>query len=75
MTHEEASSLIQNTLDKLGEHFEAIQIHATWMDEGRSTKCIHKGSGNFYARESIAREFVTQNENEDLARMIAYHRD
>lgn len=37
------------------------------MDEGGVTKSVKRGSGNFYARESLCRNFVDQHLHEDIA--------
>jgi hypothetical protein len=71
MTGEEAKAILDDVLDKLAEHFDAVQIHASWMDSGAETASVHRGSGNFYARESLSREFVSQNKAQDQAHELA----
>jgi hypothetical protein len=71
MTREEAWKHMDAAIDQLGEHFDAIQIHATWMPDGNSTLAVHRGSGNFYAREAMCREFIRNNDNIDQAKYIA----
>lgn len=73
MTSEEAYAILDDLLAKYGEHFDAIQIHASWMDNDGtgSSRCIHRGGGNWYARESMSREFVEQGKALDAAQFIA----
>lgn len=73
MTGNEAKALLDVVLAQVGEHFDAVQIHASWVwDDGSGgTSCVHRGTGNFYARESMAREYVEQNKARDSAEFIA----
>ncbi len=58
--------MLEKIVVDLSEHFDAVQILATWMDGG-ATKSLKPGSGNFYARQGLARELI----NEDMAQEIA----
>lgn len=49
---------IHETLRDLHEHFEAIQILATWVDDDGQTCRVSLGIGNFYARQGLAHEFI-----------------
>ena len=55
---------------KLGEHFDAVQILASWNDGGLSY-CIKRGSGNWYARQGMAHEFINADMAQEQARQIA----
>ena len=57
MTAEEAEKLCEEFAAKLGEHFEAVQILVTWSEDGLSM-CTKRGTGNWYARMGMAREFL-----------------
>lgn len=70
MTHAEAEKILEDAVAKLTEHFDAVQILATWMDGG-STYFIPRGGGNFYARQHIAQEFVEREKSSDIADQIA----
>ena len=62
--------MLQEAVMKLGEHFDAVQILGSWMNGGH-TRCAKRGSGNFYARQGMAREFIEINLAEDQAAAIA----
>jgi hypothetical protein len=49
---------INETLRELNEHFEAVQILATWVDDDGMTCRASLGVGNWYARQGLAREFL-----------------
>lgn len=69
MTDEEKQNLwdlITSATEKLGEHFDAIQILAS-MSEEDGTRTFFHGAGNWYARRGMAQEFV----NVDQARTLA----
>lgn len=70
MTNEEAEKLLQDTANRLGEQFDAVQIMATWH-EGGITKCTRRGCGNHYARIGMAREFLNADYQIDQAHEIA----
>lgn len=71
MTPAEAHKILDDALDIIGEHFDAVQIHATWMYDGNTSECVHRGSGNWYARESMAREFIEQNKADEIGQSVA----
>ena len=68
MTQDQAKALLAKAAGELGEHFEAVQILATWRDE-TTTYARHEGQGNYYARVQLAQTFV----DEDRAKTFAYH--
>lgn len=67
MTREEAEKLVQETAAKLGEHFDAVQILASFNEEAESNGLFH-GTGNWYARIGMAREFVLFDEGQIRAK-------
>lgn len=67
MSAEEYEKIIEEFAVKLGEHFDAVQILVSWTEEGR-TKCSKAGTGNWYARQGMAHEFI----NSDIAQDTAY---
>jgi hypothetical protein len=72
MTREEAEKLIQTTAQKLGEHFDAVQIMVSWTENG-ATYCSKRGCGSWYARQGMAHEFIQQDIANDNARIMAEH--
>lgn len=59
MTHEEMlAQKIQGILADLGEHFDAIQILGTYVQDDGHTARVSMGIGNWYARQGVAREFL-----------------
>lgn len=57
MSKDEAEKLIQETVARISEHFDAVEIMATWQEQGLS-HCYKSGAGNWYARVGMAREFL-----------------
>jgi len=70
MTEQEAEELIQSTAAKLGEHFDAVQILASWTEEGATT-CVKRGAGNWYARQGMCHEFITSSVSEENAAALS----
>jgi hypothetical protein len=70
MTTEDVEKLLEETAAKLGEHFDAVQIFATWNTDGL-TMVSKRGVGNWYARQGMAHEFITSDIAQDSARQIA----
>lgn len=68
MTSEEAEKLLEETVAKLGEHFDAIQILGAWIQDNGSTKSTKRGGGLWHARIGLAHEFI----NSDMASDQAY---
>lgn len=70
MNKDAAGKLLEDTAAKLGEHFDAVQIMATKNEEGH-TLCVKRGSGNWYARQGMAHEFINEDIAQESARQIA----
>jgi len=64
---EEQKKLVEECNAKLGEHFDAVQILVSWNEEGR-TNMYKLGSGNWYARQGMAHDFI----NTDVAQEYAH---
>jgi hypothetical protein len=59
MTHEEMlAEKINGILRDLGEHFDAIQILGTYVQDDGMTARVSMGIGNWYARQGVAQEFL-----------------
>jgi hypothetical protein len=70
MPSDEAKDILEDASRKLGEHFDAIQILASWNEESL-TKAMYRGSGNWYARQGMAHEFINADIAQDTAHKIA----
>lgn len=51
--------VVKKALHDLGEHFESVQILATFVEEGQTLRSF-SGCGNWYARQGMAHEFINQ---------------
>lgn len=67
MNENEAVEYLEQVACNLSEHFDCVQIMVSLNEEGL-TKCLKRGSGNWYARQGMAHEFI----NEDQSMMQAY---
>lgn len=72
MTAEAAEKMLEEVAAKLGEHFDAVQILATWNQDGGSFH-TKRGAGNWYARQGMAHEFINSDIAQDAAVQIAEH--
>lgn len=54
----------------LGEHFDHVQILATWNEEG-TTQRHFTGSGNWYARQGMAHDFISWDKAQTAADEIS----
>lgn len=57
---------VANALQTLGEYFEAVQIMCCFTEEN-ATKMRSAGSGNWFARQGMAREFLQAQQDQALA--------
>ncbi len=74
MENTQAQYVLDQALHLLGEHFEAVQIFATFSEEGVS-HCAKKGCGNFYTRKGMVQEFVEEQNALSIAREIKLEED
>lgn len=73
MTTQEAKRLVDLVAKfavDLGEHFDAVQIMACVCDED-GTSSFFRGSGNWFARQGLAHEFVAQELAETTGKGVA----
>lgn len=70
MTEAEIESILRECTEKLGEHFEAVQILVSWNEDGLS-KMRKMGAGNWYARQGMAHEFINADIAQENAHQIA----
>ena len=63
MTNEQAQQILDDLILELGEHFDGdapnIEIMVSWTNEGK-TRGLCRGSGNWYARQALAQEFIAR---------------
>ena len=71
-TNESLTQLIDNSLEALMEHFEAVQILATTHDSiSGDTYDWMRGSGNWYARRGLADNFISKDKAQDIGVEVA----
>jgi hypothetical protein len=59
--------LVEKAATALGEEFDAVQILVSWGADGGGTKSVFRGSGNWFARQGMAHNFILQDEAEEIA--------
>lgn len=70
MTNAEAEKILEDAVSKLGEHFEAVQVLVSWVDEG-ATHFIPRGSGNWYSRQGMAKAYTDREISSETADQLA----
>lgn len=70
MTNEEAEKIIEEAVAKLGEHFDAVQVLVSWVDEG-ATHFMPRGSGNWYSRQGMAKAYTDREISSETADQLA----
>lgn len=70
LSDEEKLKTLDTIASNLGEHFDHVQILVSWQEEGM-TKNLQRGSGNWFARQGLAHEFINQDIAQENARQIA----
>jgi len=63
MSDDELTKMLDDVLDRLGEHFDSVQIIATKCERG--TKHYHRGTGDFYARRGAVDKWLRDDSVED----------
>lgn len=71
MTPGQKEEVVQKCVAVLSEHFDCVQILASELTPENNTGSIFSGSGNWYARQGMAREFITRDQSNTQARYIA----
>lgn len=66
----EAEKLVKKMAQDLAEHFDAVLILTTWEEEG-ATRWAYLGSGNELTRMGMARDYITNSDQHDLADRLA----
>lgn len=63
MTPEELEEIVQKHVEGLGEHFCAVQVLVSVVDDAGTTN-VYRGSGNWFARQGMAHDFITRDQAE-----------
>lgn len=75
MTDDERLKIVERHVAELAEIYDAVQVVGTWLTLDGYTKSHKRGSGNWYARQQMAREFIEENVADENAKSIARHLD
>ena len=72
MKYEDAKQMIEAIASQLSEHFEAVQILASFPCDGgnstgTATQGVFSGRGNWYARQGMAHEFIERDKAREIA--------
>jgi hypothetical protein len=70
MDSNNANAILSSAVERLGEHFDAVQILVSWNEQGQS-HCMKSGAGNWYARQGMAHEFINQDVAQENAFQLA----
>lgn len=71
MTNEQRLVILEKHVAELSEIYDSVQVLGSFLTSENRTICQKRGSGNFYARQGMAREFIEENIAEDTAVAIA----
>jgi hypothetical protein len=71
MTSEQRVAIMEKHVNALSEIYDAVQIVGTWLEKDSTTRSQKRGSGNWYARQQLCREFLEDNQQENVAKRIA----
>lgn len=71
MTKEQKLEVLQRHVSELSEIYDNVQVLASWLETDGRTSSHKRGSGNWYARQGLAHEFIEENIAEDQAKAIA----
>ena len=58
MTQEQAEHEVEKMRSILAEYFDAVQILVSRITPNGATEAIYRGSGNWYARQGMAHDFL-----------------
>lgn len=61
---------VDKALRVLGEHFDALQVIGTFVDDDGMTHCLTRGVGNWYARIAACQGFLAQDQAQTTAQAI-----
>lgn len=70
MTGQEAMQKVDAALMILREHFDSVQILASWVEE-EMTHRASRGCGNWYSRQGLAHEFIEMDRAQEIGRELS----
>lgn len=68
--HAFLNGLVEQALEVLSEHFDAIQFIGTFVDDDGFTHCMTRGRGNWYARIGATMEWLDTDAAQTTAKAI-----
>ena len=71
MTNEQRLAILEKHVAELSEIYDSVQVMGAFLTPDNRTVSQKRGSGNWYARQGMAHEFIEENIAEDTARAIA----
>lgn len=71
MTNEARLKVLERHVAELAEIYDSVQVMVTWLKPDGTTSSQKRGSGDWYARQGLAHEFIDENIAEDAAVHIA----
>lgn len=71
MTDKQKLEILERHVAELAEIYDAVQILASNLEPDGSTHGQKRGSGNWYARQGMAQEFIQEDIANEHATMIA----
>jgi len=63
---------IEDCVAILREHSDAVQILVSWQGQG-FTRWYYGGTGNFFARQGMARDFLLERQSSSIGYEVASH--
>lgn len=72
MTKAERERLVDDTAARLSEHFDAVEILVSWLDEKGVTLCTKRGRGLWHARKGMCEEFIETSKADDIGSAVAF---
>lgn len=71
MTGEQRLQVLDRHVAELAEIYDSVQVMVSWVTPDGRTSSQKRGSGDWYARQGLAHEFIEENLAEDSADKIA----
>lgn len=71
MSADDRLRILESHVAQLSEIFDAVQVCGSFLTPDGKTLSQKRGSGNWYARQGMCKEFIDENQAEDAAQAIA----
>jgi hypothetical protein len=75
MTRDEALGLLTAHAVRLSEHFDSVQLLASYLEPDGTTTAVAAGQGNWWARLGMTQGFLEKNKAEGIADEITRRAD